>query len=120
MFILSGVSAIRFSNDAKYLILACQNEEHSIKIFDLRDGRLAGQCRGGLKKVLNLVFSFSPVESVGGPSSLRILQGGVSHFKLLTFHPTKSILSSKTGIYGNVTYVYIHEVCMYVCIYICK
>lgn len=98
---VNGISAIKFSDNGELIAVACQDENHTILLFRTKDGKQLGQCKGGKKKVLCLAFSASSSRSeTNYNSTVRILQGGISHFRVLTFHYASRVLSSKTGGYG--------------------
>jgi hypothetical protein len=60
------------------LAAACCDDEHTIKLFDLRGGVLRASTPGGSEKVLSLCFSNS--------STIKILQSGVNHFRIHTYN----------------------------------
>jgi WD40 repeat protein len=92
---VNGVSAVRFSPDAAYIALTCQDADHTVLLFSTADGRRCATYRNGPKKPLCLAFSLA--ESA---NTLRILQGGALHFKFLTFYAGRSTITGKTGAYG--------------------
>lgn len=96
---VNGVSAIKFSPDASHVVLTCQDKEHTVLLFSTADGRLRATYRNGPKKPLCLSFSLAETDCTG-TAPIRILQGGVQHFKVLTFHPARSTLYGKTGGFG--------------------
>ena len=73
-----AISAVAFSSDGNYLVAACCDDEHTIKLFDLRGGVLRTSTPGGSEKVLSLCFSNS--------STIKILQAGVNHFRIHTYN----------------------------------
>lgn len=117
---VNGASAIAFSPDGKMIAVAVQNENHSIFLFDWKQGYLKASVDGGRQKVLCVAFSVFPPLPLGedapppsdpgisyarGKLSLfppnnsmvadtdipvRIIQGGISHFNILE-------LKSETG-----------------------
>ena len=90
--VVGGISALKFSPDGVHLAVACQDEHHSVLLFDWeRAGVVKGRAKGG-KKILCLSFSLST-------TSVRLLQGGVGHFQLLEM--TGATLFAKTGQYGG-------------------
>lgn len=98
--VVNGVSAIKFSPDASHVVLTCQDTNHTVLLFSTADGRLRATYRNGPKKPLCLSFSLAET-NIAGTAPIRILQGGVNHFKFLTFHPARSTLYGKTGGYGT-------------------
>lgn len=92
---VGGVSAVKFSPDASLLIVSCQDADHTVMVFNVEDGCLLAKTRGGAQKVLCLAFSDVPAGS-----TYRILQGGVKHYKLLSYQSNLQTIQSKTGAYG--------------------
>jgi WD40 repeat protein len=88
-----GISAVTFSPDGSFVAVACQDDVHTIKLFDWRTGSLRAEIPGGPNKVLNLTFSTAK----NGP--VRILQGGVEHFRVLEYDGTLGF-TSKLGRFG--------------------
>ena len=98
--LVNGVSAIQFSPDAKHVALACQDKDHTVKVFSTVDGRMRASFINGAKKPLCLSFSLAEANPANWTAPIRILQGGVNHFKFLSFYPSRSALFGKTGAYG--------------------
>ena len=96
---VNAISAIKFSPCGSYIALANQDSDHSVSIFSTEEGLLLAKARGGNQKILCLAFSDAPITTAGG-SSLRLLQGGMKHFKLLSFQTNLRTMQSKTGQYG--------------------
>lgn len=96
---VNGVSAVRFSTDAAYVALTCQDPDHTVMVFSTADGRRCATYRNGSKKPLCLAFSLAE-SAAAGTAPVRILQGGALHFKVLTFFPARSAIGGKTGAYG--------------------
>lgn len=94
--VVNAVSALRFSPDGTLLIAACQDEQHTIKLFGVVDGCLLAHVAGGRMKVLSLTFADLPLPG----NAQRILQAGLKHFKVLTYTPSSRTLHAKTGGYG--------------------
>ena len=94
---VGGVSAIKISPDGSFVAAACQDVDHTIKLFSVDDGSLLASIIGGDKKVLCLAFSEVPVTP--GPV-WRILQGGVKHFRVISYNAATRAISYKTGGYG--------------------
>ena len=91
---VGGVSALSFCPSGRHVVVACQDKQHTVKLFNWKTGTLCASVAGGPNKVLNLTFSASK------SSTLRILQGGVGHFKILEYDGTLGF-SVKSGRYGS-------------------
>lgn len=92
---VNGISALKFSPDGQYLIAAAQDIDHTVHMYNVDDGVWLASVRGGGQKIL--AFAFSDIAS--GPN-LRIIQGGIKHYKLLTYNTLLRTFQSKTGLYG--------------------
>lgn len=92
---VNGISAIAFSPCGHYIVAACQDLFHTVKLFDWRNNLLRSEAIGGDKKILNITFSAD-----SGGKMFRILQGGIGHFTLLNIS-TSGAVTAKVGGYGQ-------------------
>lgn len=115
---VNGASAICFNPaNEQILAVACQDEVHSIFIFNWQAGQLLSRIQGSRKKILCLSFSLSalaplpPVLDANGlpvvtftdenarkPLS-RLLAGGVGHFRLID-RAVGSMFTARSGLFG--------------------
>eukprot|EP01038_Epipyxis_sp_PR26KG_P009336 gene9336-12580_t len=93
---VNGISAVKFSSNGQFIFAAAQDPIHSVLIFRVSDGSLIASTAGGSKKILALACSESVLTS-----PIRVLQGGISHFKLLSFIPSQGLINVKSGSYGS-------------------
>ena len=91
-----GASAIAFSPSGKFLAIACQDADHTVSIYDWRTGMLQCSYRGGAQKILSLTFSLA---KFANPDTMRLLQSGYGHFKLVDIKNGRSLLV-KAGYFG--------------------
>lgn len=87
-----GVVALRFSRDGDSLVSAGLDDEHSIAVYDWKNGIVSVHCSGGESKVMDVDFR---------PDGLGLVQCGVNHVK---FHElrgrnvvTRSAILGKKG-----------------------
>lgn len=90
--VVNGVSSLSFSSDGTLLAVACQDYDHTVLVFNWRTGQLRSSVKGGNNKILCVKFNASK-------DNIRILQGGIKHFKLLEVKNRRT-LNSKIGLYG--------------------
>jgi len=88
---VNGVSAVKFSPDAKLIIAACQDDHHTVLLFDVKEGRLLTSYQSGPKK--NLCVAFSQAAAPTG--TLRFILGGLLGFKLVTYIPSRTALTGE-------------------------
>lgn len=74
-----AISAIAFSPSGTHVAVACQDDAHTIKLFEVHSGNVVAEAAGGSSKVLTLTFSLAK----DGP--MRLLQTGVKHFRVLEY-----------------------------------
>ncbi|GBG25699.1 Echinoderm microtubule-associated protein-like 1 [Hondaea fermentalgiana] len=67
-----GVIALRFSRDGDSLVSAGLDDEHSVAVYDWKNGIVSVHCSGGEDKVLDIDFR---------PDGLGLVQCGVNHVK---------------------------------------
>jgi len=91
---VNAISAISFSPDGTLLAVACQDRDHTVKLFHWQSGVMKASAVGGPQKILTLGFS-----NVTGANVCRILQGGEKHFQFLELVNTSSFIT-KQGKYG--------------------
>lgn len=94
---VNGVSAVAFSPDASIVVFALQDAEHTLSFYRTLDGAWLNSVVGGKYKVLNLTFSDVALSA----TSLRLLQGGMRHFKAITYNAATRAIDSKTGGFGG-------------------
>ena len=92
---VNGISALKFSPDGHYLIAATQDIDHTIHMYQVDDGVWLSSIRGGNSKVLSFAFSEQPYGT-----NLKIVQGGVKHYKVLFYNTLLRAFTSKNGLYG--------------------
>lgn len=91
---VNAISAISFSPDGKLIATACQDRDHTVKLFHWQSGVMKASVVGGPQKILTLGFS-----NVTGANVCRILQGGEKHFQFLELVNSSSF-TAKQGKYG--------------------
>jgi WD40 repeat protein len=94
---VNGISSLKFSPDGSFLIAAAQDNDHTVSIYQVEDGAFLSSVSSGRNKVL--CFTFSDVTMNNG-NILRILQGGIKHYKILSYNIAQRCFQSKNGIYG--------------------
>jgi WD40 repeat protein len=77
--VVRAISAIAFSPSGSHVAVACQDDSHTVKLFEVKSGNLVAATAGGALKVLGLTFSMAK----SGP--MRLLQHGVKHFRVLEY-----------------------------------
>lgn len=91
--IVNGVSAVAFSPNGKLVAAACQDYDHTVKLFNWSTGQLLSSYSVGKNKVLSMAFSLN--ES----GNIRICCGGIKHFTILEMRANR-IIDGKNGLYG--------------------
>jgi WD40 repeat protein len=94
---VNGISSLKFSPDGHFLIVAAQDNDHTVSMYQVDDGALLSSVSSGKNKIL--CFAFSDVTTSNG-NILRICQGGIKHYKLLSYNIAQRCFQSKNGIYG--------------------
>jgi microtubule-associated protein-like 6 len=91
--VVNGVSAVAFSPNGKLVAAACQDYDHTVKIFNWSTGQLLSSYGVGNNKVLSMAFSLNETGNV------RICCGGIKHFVILEMRANR-IIDGKNGLYG--------------------
>lgn len=73
---IRAVSQLAFSPDGTTLVVAGQDDNHTLYLYDWKSGSLRSKGEGGIEKILALAFS---------PDGQKLLQAGVNHFKVMIF-----------------------------------
>ena len=105
---VNGVSAVKLSPDAKLIAAVCQDHQHTVLLFDVKEGKLLTSYHSGPKKSLCIAFSQAASSSTG---TLRFIVGGLLGFKLVTYIPARTALTGEAS--PAVTHSLPPLICMY-------